>query len=135
MPTAGAISLVHIVGITPEAPTVEEALGHKKPLDTISVSYKNLQSSYEKLTTTRGGDVDVVTFGCPHCTIQQIREIASLLDGEKVNSNTPVGIHVSASQKDGTRHGLCRRHREVGGLGHRGCLCFSGGVYFILLKE
>jgi len=29
MPTAGAISLCHLVGITPEAPTAEAALGGK----------------------------------------------------------------------------------------------------------
>jgi predicted aconitase len=69
MPTAGAISLCHMVGITPEAPTAEAALGGKKPEAKISVGLKELNSSYEKLTTTQKDDVDLVTFGCPHVSL------------------------------------------------------------------
>ena len=95
MPTAGAISLVHIVGVTPEAPTLEEALGRKKPEETIHVTNKDLQSSYEKLTTTGGGKVDVVAFGCPHCSVGQIRQIASLLEGKKIHPETRLWVGTS----------------------------------------
>ena len=99
MPTAGAISLCHIVGITPEAPTVEAALGGKKPADKISVGLREMQSSFEKLTTTRQEDVDLVCFGCPHCSIPQIRQIASLLEGRKVHANTRLWVATSGHLK------------------------------------
>ena len=99
MPTAGAISLVHIVGVTPEAPTLEEALGHRKAEDAISVTRKDLESSYEKLTTTGAGKVDVVAFGCPHCTIGQIKQISSLLEGKKLHPETRLWVSTSRHLK------------------------------------
>ena len=118
MPTAGAISLCHIVGITPEAPTVEAALGGKKPADKISVGLREMQSSFEKLTTTRQEDVDLVCFGCPHCSIPQIREIASLLEGRKVHANTRLWVATSGHLKNhGPAHGLCGNHRKGRGTG------------------
>jgi predicted aconitase len=92
MPTGGSISMVHLVGITPEAPTMEAALGGKRPEGRISVTYQNMQSSYEKLTTTQREDVDLVCFGCPHCSIPQIREIASLLEGKRIHKNVRLWV-------------------------------------------
>ena len=99
MPTAGAISMAHLVGITPEAPTMEAALGGKRPEGKISVTYQNMQSSYERLTTTQKEDIDLVCFGCPHCSIPQIREIASLLDGKKIHENVRLWVSTSSHLK------------------------------------
>ena len=35
--TSGAVSICHIVGVTPEARTLEEALGHRKPSEVLTV--------------------------------------------------------------------------------------------------
>jgi len=134
MPTAGAISLVHLVGITPEAPSAETALGNRKPEDKISVGWKELRSSYEKLTTTQKAEVDLVCFGCPHCSIPQIREIASLLDGKKVHSNTRLWVATSGHVKNMARQmGYVEIIERAGGLVTTD-LCVAPGAPFHLVK-
>jgi len=83
MPTSGAVAICHVVGVTPEAPTVEEALGHKKPEEAIKVGKKQFRESWESLHTATKDDVEVVFFGCPHLSINELRELARLLEGKK----------------------------------------------------
>ena len=133
MPTAGAISLCHIVGITPEAPTGEAALGGKKPEDKISVGYKEMMSSFEKLTTTQKEDVDLVCFGCPHCSLPQIKEIASLLEGKKIHENTRLWVATSGHIKEmAQRMGLVETIEKAGGLATTDP-CVSPGAPFHLI--
>lgn len=83
---SGAMALEHVIGITPEAPTMEAAFGPNKPEKTIVVDKKTLASAYDQLTTSDKKEVDAVVLGCPHLTLEEIREIAQLLDGKKVHS-------------------------------------------------
>jgi len=134
MPTAGAISLVHMVGITPEAPTAEAAFGGKKPEDKVSVGLKEMKSSFEKLTTTQRKEVDLVCFGCPHCSIPQIREIASLLDGKKVHPNTRLWVGTSGHLKNMAHQmGYVEIIERAGGLVTTD-LCVAPGAPFHLMK-
>jgi predicted aconitase len=83
MPVSGATTLCHIVGTTPEAPTVEEALGHRRPEVTVDFGRAELRRSLGGLHTARTEDVEVVFFGCPHLTVSEISQIARLLEGKK----------------------------------------------------
>jgi predicted aconitase len=134
MPTAGAISLCHLVGITPEAPTVEAALGGKPPEARISVGIEEMKSSYRKLTTTPKEDVDLVTFGCPHCSIPQIREIASLLEGKRVSPNTRLWVATSGHLRNlAQRMGYVETIERAGGL-VLADLCVAPGAPFHLVQ-
>ncbi|GAH68106.1 unnamed protein product, partial [marine sediment metagenome] len=35
----------------------------------------------------KSGQVDMAVFGCPHCTVAELKTMASLLDGKKVGNN------------------------------------------------
>jgi predicted aconitase len=83
---SGAMALEHVVGITPEAPTMEDAFGPNKPEDRIVVDKKALKSSYSYLSTAEKADVDAVVLGCPHLDIHELKEIARLLEGRKIHS-------------------------------------------------
>jgi predicted aconitase len=133
MPTAGAISLCHMVGITPEAPTAEAALGGKKPEAKIRVGLKELNSSYEKLTTTQKDDVDLVTFGCPHVSLPQIREIAARLEGQKVASHVRFWLATSSPIKHlAQKMGFVEVIEKAGGLVLTD-LCVAPGAPFHLV--
>lgn len=133
MPTAGAISLCHLVGITPEAPTIEAAFGGKKPAEQISVGRKEMESSFEKLTTTQKEEVDLVCFGCPHCTLSQIKEIASFLEGKKIHENTRLLVATSGHLKDlAKKMGLVEVIEKAGGFVTTD-LCISPGAPFHLI--
>ncbi len=93
----GAVGLVHFVGITPEAPTVEAACGtdNVAALDRISVTRADVDRAYREISTSSEGKVDLVIFGCPQCSVQEIREIAELMDGKKVHAETQLWICTS----------------------------------------
>lgn len=83
--TSGAVSICHIVGITPEAPTLHAALGHRKPSEVLMVGSKEIEAT--KALYSANGPVDMALFGCPHCTVPELRQMAALLDGKKIGSH------------------------------------------------
>ena len=94
MPTSGAVALCHVIGTTPEASTLEEALGNRKTEQVIKVGEKELSASWESLNVWDDDRVEHVTFGCPHCTIDELGEIASLLEGKKIKASLLIGASV-----------------------------------------
>jgi len=97
MPVSGAVSLCHIVGISPEAPTLKAALGGRKAGETITVGKKELEEGYSRLSTAKNKKVDAVIFGCPHCTISEIKKIAQLLGGKKIKKGVRFWVTTSES--------------------------------------
>ncbi|MCD6571506.1 MAG: aconitase X catalytic domain-containing protein [Deltaproteobacteria bacterium] len=85
---SGAVGICHIAGITPEAPTIQASLGGKKVLDEIIAGKQEMLESYAKYPGQDGENVDLVVFGCPHLTVTEIGQVAALLHGRKVSSNT-----------------------------------------------
>jgi hypothetical protein len=86
MASSGAAALYHVVGVTPEARTLQEAFGEEEPEDKLELGPEDLKDTKEKLSTIIGGcDIDFVNIGCPHSTISEIGELAALLKGEKVH--------------------------------------------------
>lgn len=79
--TAGAVPLYHIVGVTPEAPTLEAAFGGREPERQVVITNKDLEET-QKAISLEGGRIDFALLGCPHLTITQVGEIARLLEGK-----------------------------------------------------
>jgi predicted aconitase len=101
----GATGLIHLVGITPEAITVEAALaGGPPPLPEITPSQEDVNRAYLEISSSSEDKVDMVIFGCPQCSIQEVREIADLLGDRKIHPDTRLWICTSAWVKT-----LCKR--------------------------
>lgn len=88
---SGSVALYHMVGITPEARTLEEAFGGRNPAERIPVGTRDIEAVMEQMGTGEG-PVDVVGVGCPHASIDQMRRYASLLEGKRVHPNTRLWI-------------------------------------------
>lgn len=86
------VSMFHVVGVTPEAPTVEAAFGGKKPAAKFVFGKKEMQEACAELSSATEEKVDMVRLGCPHCGIQELAYVARLLDGRKVHNNTQLVI-------------------------------------------
>jgi predicted aconitase len=86
--SSGGVEMYHIVGVTPEAESLEMAVGGRKPLVTIKYGAEEKRRVYETLNAN-GCDpnVDYVMLGCPHASIEQFREVARLLDGKKIKTH------------------------------------------------
>jgi len=94
--TSGAVGLIHIVGVTPEAPTLKTALDGKKPHRTLQVTEAMLHKTLRSLTSAQGAPhLDLVVLGSPHFTLGDFYELAQLTPGRKVNPHTNVLITTS----------------------------------------
>lgn len=78
--SSGAVALFHAVGITPEAPTLEVALGHQAPLHTIDVSLADLTGVRKALNNCAAGDaLAAVAVGTPHFSLTEFAELGRLI--------------------------------------------------------
>jgi len=81
--SSGAVALFHIVGITPEAPTLQAAFQGKDPHRTHSLTMDALQASWQDLTAASGTQLDMVAVGCPHFSIDEFRTLHGLTEGKR----------------------------------------------------
>jgi predicted aconitase len=81
--TSGAVSMYHIAGITPEAPSLEAALGGKAPGHRVEITDRDLDQVRGQICG-EPGKIDFAMFGCPHLTIRQVAEIAGILEGRRL---------------------------------------------------
>ena len=89
---SGSVALYHMVGITPEARTVDEALGGRQPSERHVVGTREVRETMAQMSTGQDGPVDVVGVGCPHASIDQIRRYAMLLQGKRVHTGVELWI-------------------------------------------
>ncbi len=85
--SAGAVALFHIVGVTPEAPSVEAAFGGKEPGERHHLDLAALRAARTELTTGTGDDVDLVVLGSPHFSLAEFERLAPLLEGRRRSDN------------------------------------------------
>ena len=81
--SSGGVAMFHMVGITPEAPTLEAAFHGKAPLRTIDVTMDTLRESRRDLTHTDGTQLQMVVLGSPHFSLAEYKRLAPLLQGRR----------------------------------------------------
>jgi cis-L-3-hydroxyproline dehydratase len=79
--------MCHIVGITPEANTIEDAFKRNKQPEAQIIDKSCLEVAYESVCDRGESDVDFVSLGCPHFDINQIKQVATYLKGKKIHPN------------------------------------------------
>jgi len=95
---SGAIDLYHIEGVTPEARRGLIDPGRIEAV--IEVDRAALDEVKRRLNTGRVEQVDLVTFGCPHASLEEVREIAGLLDGKKIRAGVKLWVCTSRAVKE-----------------------------------
>lgn len=81
---SGAVALIHVIGLTPEASDMEEAFGDKKPMEVIEVEQKDLDDMREKYTTNWDKAPQNISIGCPHLSKTEVIEVIEKLKGKKI---------------------------------------------------
>lgn len=115
--TSGGVEIFHLPGVTPEAPTVAEAFGTARLPAAISYGEEERRLAYETLNNQgNSDDVDFILLGCPHASLEQIQEIAALLDGRKLNSGTELWVMTPRALRDvADRNGWSATIERAGG--------------------
>lgn len=112
---SGSVTLLHIVGVTPEARSLEEALGGNKPAEEFEVTLNDLKKTRDAMCTNKDDTVDFVALGCPHYTINEIEQVHKLLNGRKINPDTAFWIYANSyAIKLAEKMGLRRSLEEAG---------------------
>ena len=81
--SSGTVALFHLVGITPEAPTLEAAFQGQTPAETIPLDMGALRAGRQELTTATGVKLDMVVLGSPHFSLAEFKQLAPLLAGRR----------------------------------------------------
>jgi predicted aconitase len=98
--SSGEVAMFHIAGITPEAKTLDGALGARQPRRTVVVTLGDLRRTRESLTTSTGSRIDVVAFGSPHCSLAECRALAALMAGSRAAETGEVFVTTSRAVRD-----------------------------------
>ena len=77
------MALFHIVGVTPEAPTLDAAFQGRDPEVEVEVTMEDLRAARRELTTADGEHLDMVVLGSPHFSLAEFRHLAPLLAGHR----------------------------------------------------
>jgi len=81
--SSGAVALFHVIGLTPEANTFEQAFQDGKPEQTIDISLKDLNNARSELSIAEeGAKLDLVVLGCPHFSYNEFRELSDLIEAK-----------------------------------------------------
>ncbi|MGJ9422231.1 aconitase X [Aeromicrobium sp. CF3.5] len=117
MATSGGVEMFHLPGVTPEARTIEEAFGDTVPATTVHYTAADRAHVYETLNDQGSStDVDFVLLGCPHASVEQMAEIARLLDGRKLHPDTRLWVMAPRALRDvADRNGVTAAIRAAGG--------------------
>ncbi len=81
--SSGGVALFHVVGVTPEAPTLESVFQNKPPREVIDVTMDLLRNARAELTHTDSDELDMVVLGSPHFSLAEFKRLAPLVAGKQ----------------------------------------------------
>lgn len=122
MASYGSSPLFHIVGVTPEAPTLVDVCNGAPPVaqDITKADLDALRSDFGG----KGDKVDVVVFAAPQLSLVEMNQVAGLVQGKRVHRDTALIVCTSPSvAADCDRMGITETIEASGGKVLRGT-CF-----------
>ncbi|MBI5882321.1 MAG: aconitase X catalytic domain-containing protein [Elusimicrobia bacterium] len=109
MAASGSVGLFHLEGVTPEAaasgPELRAAASRKVRVESLEQARRQLFSSK--------GRPDVLAFGCPHASLDELKRLESLLAGRK--AVVPIWVFTAeAVRQKARKSGLAERLTSCG---------------------
>ena len=114
--SSGGVALFHVVGRTPEAPTLEAALGSHVDAPVHHITAQRLNAARQELSTAREDKLDAVSLGTPHASVDEIAEAhAAIVVGPPLADG--VAFYISTGRSvfaEAERRGLVQPLEEWG---------------------
>ena len=105
--SSGSLAMFHVVGSTPEAPTLTDALQGAAPTATHRVTVADLRIARDQLTTgiTDGSDagrhgevrLGAVSLGTPHYSVDEFGHLVEVLDDRRVHPDVHFYVNTGRS--------------------------------------
>jgi predicted aconitase len=122
----GSLAMFHLVGVTPEARTVEEAFGGRPPSRRLVVEPGSLRAVYETFQPERRRP-DVVAFTAPQLSIVELRDLAGLLAGRAIHQDVRLLVTTNYQNRAAAeRLGYAATIEGAGGL------LLSGACFYLM---
>jgi predicted aconitase len=115
MNNPGSMTLFFIEGLSPEARTLEQALGGNAPQERFSVGAKEMQEIYDTYPVT-GNFPEIVTLRFP-LTVPRLYQVANLFEGKKVHKDLSFSVDLTWGAKlVAERTGMRKQLEDAGVL-------------------
>ena len=126
--TTSAAPMFHILGVTPEAMTLESATGATGDLRRVAVTLHDLKATWRELNTAVTPDVDLVSLGNPHFSLAECEQLAGLCSGRKKSAEVAMIVTCGRDVYEKAKAaGYVERIAEFGGsFMNDTCWCFIG---------
>ncbi|MFN8632246.1 MAG: aconitase X catalytic domain-containing protein [Chloroflexota bacterium] len=122
----GSLAMFHLVGVTPEARTVEEAFGNRTPDRTLVLEPGGLKRVYQTFQAERSKP-DVVAFTAPQLSVVELRDLAALLEGRAVHPGVRLLLTTNYQNRAAAEKlGYTATIRQAGGL------LLSGACFYLM---
>ena len=113
--SSGGVAMFHMVGVTPEAPTLETALQGRAPVQSMDITLEDLRASRRALNHTDSDILDMVVLGSPHFSLEEYKHLAPMVAGKKLHPNVKFLVTSSrAMTQIADRAGLVAPLKEFG---------------------
>jgi predicted aconitase len=122
----GSMAMFHMVGVTPEAPSLERALGGNRPVDEIVIDDAALERVYAGYDL-RDRSASLVVFSGPQLSLLEMKSLGGMFRDRKLHPGTHAFVTTS--------HGVKSAARELGylqDLEAAGATVLEGVCFYIL---
>jgi predicted aconitase len=119
----GSMGMFHMVGVTPEAPTLKAAFGGKRPKEILAIGKRDIERVYAGYEA-HGNPLNLVVFSGPQQSLFEMKTLAALLEGRKVKSGSQLFVTTSNGVKSAAKKlGYLDAIETAGGIVLEG-VCF-----------
>lgn len=94
--SSGGVGMFHAVGSTPEADSLDHALGGRQPTAVVKATPLELAAARRSLSTTDTAKLGAVSLGTPHYSVSECLRLVELLAGRVVHPK--VAMYVSTGR-------------------------------------
>jgi len=122
----GSMAMFHMVGVTPEAPSLEAALGGNAPTARMRITDADIADTYAGYALG-DGDASLVVFSGPQLSLLEMKRLAALFAGRQVHR----GGQVFVTTSNGVRS-AAERLGYLATLEKAGVAVLEGVCFYIL---
>ncbi|MEQ7919304.1 aconitase X [Xanthomonas sp. WHRI 1810A] len=102
--TTSAAPMFHIAGVTPEADSVEQAMGGIPPANILCVTLHDLLGSWRELNSAQSPEVHAITLGNPHFSLSECATLARLCDGKRKHPDVALVVTCGRATLENAEH-------------------------------
>ena len=122
----GSMGMFHMIGVTPEAPTLKAAFGGNKPVSTTTITNRDIARVYAGYDA-KSNPLNLVVFSGPQQSLFEMKNLARLLTGKKIKA----GSHLFVTTSNGVKS-AARALGYLEAIETAGAIVLEGVCFYIL---